>query len=1038
MSACPACGAASTVGSRFCSSCGSPLTADPSRERRKLVTLVFCDLSGSTSLGERLDPESVRDLMFRYFHTVRSAIERHGGTVEKFIGDAVLAVFGVPVAHEDDALRALRAAAEMRDRLERLNDELERRFGSRIALHIGVNTGEVVVGDPASSETFVTGDAVNVAARLQQAAQDNEILVGERSLVLARGSVSVELLEPLELKGKSKSLSAYRLLGVTPGPSVRAPRLDRPIVDRRPELAGLLELFDASVAASRCTLATIVGEPGVGKSRLLAELEAAVSDRATVLSGRCLAYGEGITFWPLAELVREAADIRDDLPPEEALGRLARLAGADVARPVAAAIGLSGETGDRDTIVWAFRRLFEELAEERPLVALVEDLHWAEPTLLELLAHLRDRAAAPILLLCTARPELLESMPGWEATVRLEPLQLDEVEELIDDFALGRDARAQVVEASGGNPLFAEELAYLLREHPEETSIPTTLSALLTARLDRLPDDERRIAERASVEGVVFHRGALLELSPANERPAVQDALGRLATHDLVQAAKADYADEAAFRFRHGLIRDAAYNGLPKRVRAELHERFAAWLRLRASESGRDQEELVGYHLEQTVRYRAELGLLDERELELAKQASGLLAVAGRRALARGDATAAVNLLERAASLPEDEEEKAERLALQLDLGEALREAGELARADETLRGVIERAEAAGDGRLAARGRLERAFLQRYFDREARVDDLLRVAEEASVVFEEHGDDAGLSRSLRLAGEAHWSHCRIGAMAEAYEGALAHARRGGDHRELAGIYQGLVRSTFAGPMPAEAAIVHCEEILRQAPPDRTLEAMIAGVVGLLEAMRGRFDQARSSGERSIALFEELGKPVFVAAVRGWAGAIELHANEPEEAEAILRPAFDTLAARGETGNLSTVSAYLAQALYAQGRLDEAERATETSEQCAADDDIHAQVAWRVNRARVMASRGAVEPAEALAREAAALAAETDYLNLQGDALAGLGEVALTAGRTDAADSLARAFEAYSAKGNVVAAAGVRSALEQASARTSST
>ena len=269
-------------------------------------------------------------------------------------------------------------------------------------------------------------------------------------------------------------------------------------------------------------------------------------------------------------------------------------------------------------------------------------------------------------------------------------------------------------------------------------------------------------------------------------------------------------------------------------------------------------------------------------------------------------------------------------------------------------------------------------------------------------------------------------------MAEAYERALAHARRGGDHRELAGIYRGLVRSTFAGPMPAEAAIVHCEEILRQAPPDRTLEAMIAGVVGLLEAMRGRFDEARASGARSIVLLEELGKPVLVAAVRGWAAAIELHANAPEEGEAILRPAVETLTARGETGNLSTIAAYLAQALYAQGRLDEAEQATETSEQCAAADDIHAQVAWRVNRARVKASRGAVDQAETLAREAAALAEETDYLNLQGEALAGLGEVALAAGRDDAADLLRRALAAYSAKGNVVAAAAVRAVLERAS------
>ncbi len=998
------------------------------------MTLLFCDLSGSTSLGEHLDPESVRDMMFRYFHTVRSAIERHGGTVEKFVGDAVLAVFGVPVAHEDDALRALRAAAEMRDRLERLNDELGRRFGRRIALRIGVDTGEVVVGDPSSNETFVTGDAVNVAARLQQAAGENEILVGESALLLAGDAATLEALEPLALKGKHERIPAYRLLGVSPGASVRAPRLDRPIVGRKPELAALLGLLDASVDGSRCVLATIVGEPGVGKSRLVAELEASVSDRATVLHGRCLPYGEGITFWPLGELVREAADIREGLPAEEALGRLERLAGAEVAGPVAAAIGLTGESGDRDTIVWAFRRLFEELAAERPLVAYVEDLHWAEPTLLELLTHLRDRAVGPILLLCTARSELLESAPDWEATVRLEPLALDEVGELIDDFALEGEAREKVVEASGGNPLFAEELANLLREHPEEGAIPTTLSALLTARLDRLPDVERRVAERASVEGLVFHRGAVLELSPANERRAIQDAIEQLESRNLVQPAKADFADEAAFRFRHGLIRDAAYNGLPKRVRAELHERFAAWLQLRASESGRDQEEIVGYHLEQTVLYRSELGLLDERELELAKQASALLAVAGRRALARGDAPAAVNLLERADSLLADED--ADRTTLLLDLGEALREAGELARADETLRGVIERAQAAGDEPLEARGRLERAFLQRYIDREARVDDLLLVAEETAVVFEAHGDDAGLSRSLRLAAEAHWSHCRIGEMAEAYERALAHARRRGDHRELAGIYQGLVRSTFAGPMPADAAIVHCEEILRQAPPDRPLEAIIAGVVGLLEAMRGRFPEARASAAHAVSVFEELGKPVVAAAVRGWAGAIELYAAAPEAAETLLQPAFETLEARGETGNLSTVAAYLAQALYAEGRLEEAERATETSERCAALDDIHAQVGWRVTRARVMASRGEIETAETLAREAGALAAETDYLNLQGDAFAGLGEVALAAGRADAAEAFGRAIEVYSAKGNVVAAASVRASLERASATAS--
>lgn len=1032
MSSCPACGATAAGGSRFCASCGSALTADPSRERRKLVTVVFCDLAGSTRLGELLDPESVRDLVFRYFHTVRSAIERHGGTVEKFVGDAVLAVFGVPVAHEDDALRALRAAVEIRDRLERLNVELERRFGSRIALHIGVNTGEVVVGDLAGHETFVTGDAVNVAARLQQSAGDNEILVGERTVELARSSISVEPLEPLALKGKSSPASVFRLLAVSRSAAVRVRRTDRPMVGRKAELQTLLDLVRTTTEEGRCTLATVVGEPGVGKSRLLAELEASVLPTATVLWGRCLPYGEGITFWPLAELVREGAGLRDDLPPEESLARLETLGGPEVARPVAAAIGLSPETGDRDTIVWAFRRLFEELAADRPLVAVIEDIHSAESTLLELLQHLRDRAARPILLLCTARPELLESSPGWEPTLELEPLRLDEVAELVDGFELDPAARSKVIQSAGGNPLFAEELALLLREHPEEQSIPTTLSALLTARLDRLPEDERRLAERASIEGTVFHRGALLELSPANERAGVPSLLERLVERDLVQPVEAEHAEEAAFRFRHALIRDAAYNGVPKRVRAELHERFASWLQLRAAAIGREQEEeFVGYHLEQTVRYRAELGLSDEHELGLARQASALLAVAGRRALHRGDAPAAANLLERSIVLLPDGD--AGRTELRLDLGEGLRESGELARAEELLLEVIDQAVAAGDERLAARGRLERAFLQRYYDREARVADLLRVAEETADVFEAAGDDAGLARSLRLAGEANWSYCRIGAMAEAYERALAHARRTGDHRELAAIYLGLVRSTFAGPMPVDAAIVHCEEIRRQAPPDRTLEAMIAAVVARLESMRGRYEVARELAAQAIAEFEELGKPIWEAAVRGWVSAVELYEGSYAEAEALLRSAAEMLEARGETGNLSTIAAHLAEALCVQERLDEAEEATETSERCAAEDDIHSQVAWREVRARVLAKRGAFERAQTLAREAAALAAATDYPNLQGDALAGLGEVLLAAGDPAAATPLSAAAEAYSAKGNVVAAEAVRSRLADCAA-----
>jgi tetratricopeptide (TPR) repeat protein len=307
------------------------------------------------------------------------------------------------------------------------------------------------------------------------------------------------------------------------------------------------------------------------------------------------------------------------------------------------------------------------------------------------------------------------------------------------------------------------------------------------------------------------------------------------------------------------------------------------------------------------------------------------------------------------------------------------------------------------------------------------------VAEETAAVFEAAGDDAGLARSLRLAGDANWSSCRIRAMTEAYERALAHARRIGDHRELAAIYLGLAWATSAGPMPVDAAIVHCEEILRQAPPDRALEAIIAAVVARLEAMRGRFDEARASGVRAVGLFEELGKPIWEAAVRGWVAAVEFYAGAYDAAEAMLRQAAEMLETRGETGNLSTIAAYLARVQYALGKFDAAEESTITSERCSGEDDIHSQVPWRIARALVLAGRGELDRAEALAREAVALAGETDYLELKGDAFAGLGEVLAAAGRAEASESLTAAFRAYSAKGNVVAAASVRSLLDELAA-----
>jgi class 3 adenylate cyclase len=667
---CRDCGQENPDGFRLCGMCGSPLTAEEP-ERRKLATLLFCDMSGSTAMGERVDAESVRELMFRYFHEMRSAIERHGGTVEKFIGDAVMAVFGVPELHEDDALRAVRAASEMRDRLAALNQELERRFGTRIALRIGVNSGEVVAGDSSSRQALVTGDAVNLAARLEQAAGAGEILLGEPTYRLVRDAVSVDPVEPFNVKGKSEPIQAYRLLGVIDQTPTRPRRLGE-MVGRHEELQTLERSFSNVVANRRCALVTIVGEPGVGKSRLVDEFVSVIDGEATVLSGRCPSYGEGITFWALGEIVRHAAGIRDEDAQDRARARLAALVeaqhdGALVAERVAQAIGLASGTASAEEIAWAIRRLFETLAQPRPLLVLVDDLQWAEPTFLDVLTDLRNLAvSAPILVVCSARPELLEDGQAWEPIIWLERLGETESERLIEDLLgevpLSPEAREGILRAAEGNPLFVEELLAMFMEqgllrHEEggwvptqdlaHVSIPVTINALLGARLEGLQPRERAALERGSIEGQIFHRGAVVELSPPGVRDDVRGALIGLADKEFIQAAEAAFVDEAAFRFHHILIRDAAYAGIPKKLRAELHERFAGWMLQRTGDRVAEYEEILGFHLEQASRYRAELGPVDAEGRELARAAARRLASAGQRALARGDLPAARTLFSR-------------------------------------------------------------------------------------------------------------------------------------------------------------------------------------------------------------------------------------------------------------------------------------------------------------------------------------------------------------------------------------------------------
>ena len=504
----------------------------------------------------------------------------------------------------------------------------------------------------------------------------------------------------------------------------------------------MLETALSNVVRDRaCHLLTVLGGAGVGKSRLVWEFAGGFAGDVTVLRGRCLPYGEGITYWPLAEIVREITRAEGRDPGEQSASAIAaRLAGEEKAELIVErlgnALGLGGAGGaTSEETFWAVRRLFEALARAGPLVIVVDDLHWAESTFLDLIEHVAKFSRDfPILLVCIARPELLDTRPGWggdklkATSIFLEPLSEAECRELIsnllDRAPLPPAAESRIAGAAEGNPLFAEELvamlvddALLTREGDHwvassdlsELPVPSTIHALLAARLEGLPADERAILMTAAIEGAVFHRGAVGELRPTLDTP-LEDGLLALVSRDLIRPDTADFAGEKAFRFRHGLIRDAAYRSLPKNARADLHERYAAWLELTAGDRLREFEEIVGYHLEQAFQYRVALGPLDSRAALLAARASDRLEAAGRRALVRSDLPAAISLLERVSRLLPTDDPR--RIALLAELGAALIERGRLAEAGRVLDEAERLAAAADDERLASHVLIQRQFLR--------------------------------------------------------------------------------------------------------------------------------------------------------------------------------------------------------------------------------------------------------------------------------------------------------------------------------------
>jgi class 3 adenylate cyclase/tetratricopeptide (TPR) repeat protein len=956
----------------------------PSHEQRKTVTVLFCDLTGSTALGETLDPERLRTLLAHYFETMQGIVERHGGSVEKFIGDAVMAVFGVPVLHEDDALRAVRAASEMRDAIPELG----------LQGRIGVMTGQVVTG---TVERLATGDAVNVAARLEAAAEPGEVLIGQPTLALVREAAEVGPVKLLELKGKAEPVPAYRLVTVHDAPERRHTAL---FVGRERELGLVREAWERVRAEQRCELVTIIGDAGVGKSRLVAEVLASVE--ATVVRGRCLPYGEGITYWPVVEVLKQLAV----LPSDEA-----------AALAIRSLLGESEAETSAEEIAWAFRKTLEHAAAQRPLVVVFDDIQWGEETFRDLIEHVALLSSgAAILLLCVARPELSERQPGWPVTLRLEPLGDQDVEELMAERIPGK-LRQKIARAAGGNPLFIEEMLAMAAEAGGEVLVPATLQALLGARLDQLEAAERRVLERGAIEGEIFHRGAIQALGPGETQ--ITPRLAALVRKELIRPDRGQLAGEDGFRFRHLLIRDAAYEALPKAVRADLHQRFAAWLEQHGTELV-ELDEIVGYHLEQASRYQTELGM--PVDPMLAAAARRRLTAAGRRASLRVDTGAAVTLLERAAALVPPAETD---VALESDLVDALFEAGKGGEALRRAGSLAERAGAAGDRIGELCGRIKEGTLRTYLEPEGATEQLAALVEQALPVFEAAGDELALYLAYLALGQVSNMRARIDAGREAYDLAAAHAQQAGLPHELIG-WRGAMR--FFGTTPVSEVLAWLDEQAERGVRNPNLRGYRAGAL----AMLGRFDEARAIIAGVRAELADRGGGIWLAALTGQSSVeVELLAGDPAAAAEFGEEGCALLDELGERSILSTAAGRLAQALYALDRLDEADTWAGRAAELGASDDAFTHMLWRQARAKVLARRGELAEAERLVREAVAIGEKTDLLDAQADTYGDLAEVLLLAGKPDKeAAALEQALARYERKGNVVMAGRARARLEE--------
>ncbi|MFF0189765.1 AAA family ATPase [Streptomyces sp. NPDC005244] len=985
-----------------------------SAEERRVVTVLFCDLVGSTALSGRLDPETLRTVTLRYFALMRARIEEHGGTVEKFIGDAVMAVFGVPVRHEDDAHRALAAARGMVTGLDGLNTELERQHGVRLAVRIGVNTGEVVVSvDPAARQALVSGEVVNIGARLEQHAGAGDILIGPATLHAAGPSAVTESAGALSLKGVGVPVPAHRLIALHEDDPERVRRFDTPFIGRAQELAELRLLLRKLETDPRSHLVTVYGEAGLGKTRLLREW---LRDCPAYGEGRCRPYGETGSLSPLAEAVRQVlAAVGEDaaltaLPAHE---RTEAEQALRLLRTGLLADGTPSPSAD-DTLM-ALACLLDALSRERPVVVVLDDCHWASAPLLDMADRLLDELdRSPVALVCVARPELLETRPGWgsgrmrSASLLLTPLSREEAAALADELVEVAAHRQGVLEGAldraEGNPLYLEHLTAMAAECDD---LPLTVHALLGARIDALPPEERTLLQVAAVLGREFQRADLTELAGSEEPAGPADSPGGLlrglVRRRLIEAAGRTLSTSSVLRFGSALVQETAYRGMAKKVRARRHENAARVL------VGRDAgDAAVGSHLARAHRLLTDLGVHDGDTDALRARAAGLLTRAGAAALSRSDLPWADDLLTQALELAASGEPFAGEAARRL--GETKVARGEPERGRELLADALAAADRTGDPLGAAHARLALTAL------DPRHGSAAEVAEVALPLFTGAGDDQGIARAcVRIAQDRQ----RRGLHAEAEESlrrALDHADRADAEPERALALGAVGISLWRGPTPVARAVARCEELLTAHGAGRpTVRATLGCPLAVLLALQGRHEEAHERLADAARLARGLGYAESALFIPLFAAEVEALTGTPAGRLALLEEAARAGRELGAAGALPGIARERARILLDRGEpaqalaLPDPERASLPPAESA---DAYGL------RGRALALAGEPDLARACADRAVTAAGATDSPVVRGTAALDLAHTLRALGLSaDAARAAHTALGHFAAKGH---------------------